>query len=251
MSPAADILFAFCKVYQDNEWFFNCVDCSLYREEEWQGKQTRQLYLADFRRVALRIPDASFETSANVLGPEEIYGRDPKIAALGPQIGMLATAAQNTIELSSADDLADLTMPQFFASDMISLSRIVCSVTFRSPYLQSIPDVVAFEDWVEQIDYTNNMEMKSDWKRSTEKTPIPLGLFFPGAIEWNGIETPIAYQIVRWTSEQKAVVDCYLSNRVDLDQEMLLTRRSSAPQKKSVLGTIAEATPIALDEQIH
>ncbi|MCP4511135.1 MAG: hypothetical protein GY826_32590 [Fuerstiella sp.] len=59
----------------------------------------------------------------------------------------------------------------------------------------------------------------------------------PGVIEAGSTQTPVVYAIADWQSETEAIIECYVSGRLELSEDAVLKRRSDC-----LLGAIAENT---------
>ena len=228
-------LFAIRKVFFEERWHIRCVNCSDSPANSWNWRETWEVFSDSKQSVLVALPDEECETSGIPLGPSIVYGMDDAIGLLPTAERTRAIVAQNHVIVVTSDDLSGMELPRFLSDKPFTTKRTEFSIKFNSPFLEELPDVREFEKKT-LSGSTGKGDLGLLGSTTTRTTRIPAGLHLPATVELAGIVQPVVYSIKEWRSDNEAMVECYASDQLLLDENTLL-KRSVAGSSTEVLGT--------------
>lgn len=217
-------LFAYRKVFYEDRWHVRCINCSESAETYWNQEESWRLTLNTGESIVVSLPDWGYVVSSLPMGPEIVYGMNMGMESLPVSERSNVPLAQNYTIVVTDDDLSQLSLPEFMTEWPSTTNRAELIVQFESPYMESLPDVRAYQRNVlsGRTDILDDLDL-CDLMQSTY-TRIPVGLYLPASVEADGRTQPAVYLIKEWLYGDTAKVDVFTPNELKSDQSICLMR---------------------------
>lgn len=218
-------LFAYRKVFYEDRWHVRCINCSETAETYWNHEESWRLILNSGESIVVSLPDWGYVVSRLPMGPAIVYGMGMEMESLPVPDRPNAIMAQNYTIVVTGNDLSQLKMPQFLTEKPSATNRTEFIIRFNSPYMESLPDVRAYQKKV----LSGSTDMIDDLVlcdlMSSTYTRIPAGLYFPASVEADGRTQPAVYLIKEWQFGDTAQVDIFSPNGLEQNQSICLMRK--------------------------
>ena len=230
-------LFVTAKVFYEEAWHLRCISCDEIPVSHWKADELWSFYKNSSEKIITFVRPGNCDTSHIPLGPLNVYGDDPVIKSLPPAASIGALIAQNREAILSNDDLSGLTLPRFLTTCPSTTMRLTIVVKFVSPWIEDLPDAVAFARRMETDDPFLKMLLPP---KSIHKTRIPPGLKLPATLQHQGNELPIIYSVLEWQSNLEALVECFVFEPVVVNETTKLVRRLPSSPNVFLLGRVTD-----------
>lgn len=219
-----ELLFAYRKVFFENQWHLKCINCGSSPERTWNWPETWQRSFSNGNSISVTLPPRSCETTGIPLGPGIVYGDDQVFESLESSARIHAVVAQNKVVVVTDEDLNEIVLPQFLSVHPTKCQRMELFVKFKSGCMDLLPEVREYEHRMKSESFSDNdLAMLAG---PIARAEIPKGLLMPGFLESGSVQTAVVYAIVDWRSEAEAIVECYVSGDIDLSAGACLKRRA-------------------------